>query len=171
MAPLLARLASLPARRPIGSLAIAVVACVVVGGSGSVFTVLGLESWYPSLTRPAFAPPNWVFGPVWTTLFVLMGIAVWLVWRRVSGENARTARRGLWVFAGQFVLNLAWSAAFFGLRSIVLGLVVIVALWFAILATVVLFARVDRRAALLLVPYLAWVTVAASLNYAFWTLN
>jgi len=162
---------TLPDRRPLASLAVAVVACELVGASGTVFTAAGLESWYPTLTRPALAPPNWVFGPVWTTLFALLGGAAWLVWRDVAGEHGRESRVALALFAGHFVLNVGWSAAFFGLQSTFAGLVVIAALLVAILATVAAFARVDRRAAALLVPYLAWVTFAAYLNYRFWVLN
>ena len=167
MAALTTRLVSLPERRPLGSLALAVLVCEVVGASGAVFTATGLESWYGTLERPAVAPPNWVFGPVWTALFALMGGAAWLVWRRLDGPDAAPARRALWLFAGQFALNLAWSAAFFWAQSPAAGLVVIAALWLAIAATLVAFRRVDRRAGWLLVPYLAWVTFAAYLNYGF----
>lgn len=163
--------ATLPDRRPFGTLIGAVVACVAVGASGAVFTARGLESWYPSLAKPELAPPNWVFGPVWTTLFALMGVAVWLVWREASGGHRRDARRAISIFAGHFVVNVGWSAVFFGGQSILGGLVVIAVLWLAIVATMWAFATVDRRAAALLVPYLAWVSFATYLNYAFWTLN
>lgn len=113
------RLARLPERRPLLTLAAAVVVCEAGGVSGSVFTVLGLESWNPSLERPALAPPNWVFGPVSTALFALMGIAAWLVWRESSGPHGRADRLAL--FAGQFVLTVGWSAVFFGARSILGG--------------------------------------------------
>lgn len=166
-----AALRTLPERRPLVALVLAVLACELVGASGAVFTASGLEGWYSTLGKPALAPPNWVFGPVWTALFALMGAAAWLVWRELTGSNASAARRGLGVFAGHFVLNIGWSAAFFGARSIAAGLVVIVALWLAILATIWTFDRVDRRAAALLVPYLLWVTFAGYLNYAFWVLN
>lgn len=171
MSVALARLSGLPERRPLVSLGLAVLACEVVGASGAVFTASGLESWYGTITKPALAPPNWVFAPVWTTLFALMGGAAWLVWRQLTGSKAAAARRALWAFVGQFVLNLAWSAAFFGAQSIGGGLVVIAALWLAIVVTIVAFDRVDRRAAALLVPYLAWVSFAGYLNYAFWVLN
>jgi len=161
-----------PRRRPVASLVAAVVACELVGASGAVFTATGLESWYSTLARPPLAPPNWVFGPVWTTLFALMGVAVWLVWRRLSSPRAeRRARAALAVFAVHFAANLAWSAAFFGLQSVDLGLAVIVVLLALILLTVLAFDRVDRRAALLLVPYVLWTTFAAYLNYRFWVLN
>lgn len=163
--------ARLPERRPLVSLVFAVVVCIVVGSSGSAFTTMGLVDWYPTLTKPALAPPDWVFGPVWTVLFTLMGVAVWLIWREITGPDGDAARLALVAFAVQFVVNVAWSAAFFGLRSIEAGLVVIAVLWVAIVVTLALFYRVDHRAAVLLVPYLAWVSFAAYLNYAFWALN
>jgi tryptophan-rich sensory protein len=150
------------------SLVLAIVACELVGASGSLFTVVGLDTWYPSLVRPALAPPNWVFGPVWTVLFALLGIAVWLVWRRPPDSQTRLA---LGVFAGQFVVNVAWSAVFFGLQSLLGGLLVIAVLWGAIALTMWAFSRVDRTAAALLVPYLLWVSFAAYLNYSFWVVN
>lgn len=160
-----------PDRRPIASPALAVLGCEVVGASGAIFTAAGLASWYGTLVRPALAPPNRIFGPVWTILFALMGTGARLMWRALTWPKAAEAGRGLRLFAGQFVLNLAWSAAFFGAQSIVAGLVVIARLWLAIVATVVAFGRVDRRAGALLVPYPAWVSFAGYLNYAFWVLN
>jgi len=171
MATATARLARLPDRRPLLSLVAAVLACEVVGASGSVFTTMGLESWYPSLVRPALAPPNWVFAPVWTTLFALMGVGAWLVWGELSGPDGPAARVALAAFVGQFVLNVAWSGAFFGLQSTFIGMIVITLLWVAIVATIAAFYRVDRRAAGLLVPYLVWVTFAGYLNVGFWLLN
>ena len=142
----------------------------LVGASGSLFTVQALNEWYGTLQQPALAPPNWVFAPVWTALFALIGVALWLVWRRVD-SFPREARLGFGVFVVHFVFNLAWSAVFFGLREIGWGLVVIGLLWLLILTTMWAFDRVDRRAALLLVPYLLWVSFAAYLNYSFWVLN
>lgn len=165
-------LRQLPHERPWLALTAAVVLVEVVGASGAVFTVQ-VGTWYESLARPALAPPNWVFGPVWTALFALLGVALWLVWRR-AGDGERTPRAvrvALVPFVVQFALNLAWSAVFFGSRSVGLGLAVIALLWVAIVATVWAFDRVDRRAAALLVPYLLWVSFAASLNYGFWVLN
>jgi len=162
---------SYPNRRPWIALAIAIVACELVGASGTIFTAMGLETWYATLTRPDLAPPNWVFGPVWTTLFALMGIAVWLVWKRATGERSRAGRLAIGIFAVHFAVNVAWSAVFFGLQSLFYGLVVIALLWVLIVVTMVAFYRVDRRAGVLLVPYLAWVSFASYLNYAFWVLN
>jgi benzodiazapine receptor len=162
-----------PHDRPSVTLIATVLAVELVGASGAIFTAQGLAGWYDSLAKPALAPPNWVFAPVWTTLFALMGVAVWLVWRRLAAEpptDAR-ARLALGVFVVHFAVNLAWSAAFFGLQSATWGLVVIALLWLLIALTIWAFDRVDRRAAALLVPYLLWVTFAAYLNYRIWTLN
>lgn len=164
------RLRRLPHRRPIASLALTVLAVELVGASGSLFTVTGIDGWYGELVRPALAPPNWVFGPVWTGLFALMGVALWLVWRRADSDP-RAAGLAVGVFAVHFAVNVGWSAVFFGLRAIGWGLVVITALWTLIVATAWAFDRVDRRAALLLAPYLLWVSFAAYLNYRFWVLN
>ncbi len=162
-------IASLPDRRPLGSLALAILGCELVGASGNLLSGSGVTTWYPSLTKPAFTPPSWVFAPVWTTLFALLGVAAWLVWR--VGLDDRRVQVALGLFAGQYVVQVAWSGVFFGLENPLGGLVVIAVLWVAIVATVVAFVRVDRRAALLLVPYLAWVSFATVLNYELWRLN
>ena len=173
MVSLLARVQLWPRNRPVASLVVAVVAVELVGASGAIFTAQGLDPWYASLHKPALAPPNWVFGPVWTALFALMGTAVWLVWRRLGSSSTehRRATRAIGVFVVHFAFNLLWSAAFFGGRSILLGLVVIIVLWLLIVVTILAFDRVDRRAALLLLPYLGWVSFAAFLNYRLWVLN
>jgi tryptophan-rich sensory protein len=156
--------------RPLLALILAVLAVEIVGASGSVFTIQGLGAWYESLTLPAFAPPNWIFGPVWTTLFALIGAAVWLVWRKAPTEPS-AVRLAIAVFVVHFAVNLGWSAVFFGLQNVGLGLAVILLLWALIVATIWAFGRVDRRAALLLVPYLLWVSFATFLNYQIWVLN
>jgi len=166
----MARLRDLPHERPLLTLTLSVVVVELVGASGAVFTAQGLAGWYETLQQPALAPPNWVFGPVWTALFALMGGAAWLVWRRAR-ESPAKVRVAAAAFAVQFAFNLAWSAAFFGMRRIGLALAVIVTLWLLIVATIGAFARVDRRAGALLLPYLLWVSFAAYLNYGFWRLN
>lgn len=170
MSSLRGRFSRFPRDHPVASLVFAVVVVELVGASGAVFTAQGLAEWYGTLQRPALAPPNWVFGPVWTTLFALMGIAVWLVWRQAE-SNPRAVRLAATVFAVHFGFNLAWSAVFFGLQEIGLALGVILGLWVLIGATMWAFDRVDRRAATLLVPYLLWVSFATYLNYRFWVLN
>ncbi|WP_336035606.1 TspO/MBR family protein [Halobacterium yunchengense] len=155
-------------RSDLPGLAVAVVACNVVGASPALVTATGSGSWYETLARPELAPPNWVFGPVWTLLFTLLGVAAYLVLRDGRGR-ARTLALGL--FVAQYVLNVSWTLVFFGGQDIEGGLAVIAVLWALIAATIGAFARVRRAAAALLVPYLAWVSFAAYLNYAFWTLN
>jgi len=140
----------------------------VVGATPAVLS--GPDSaWFQALEKPALFPPPWAFGVAWTALFTLMGVAAALVY--LSGPDRRDVRVALGAFVGQMVLNVAWTPAFFAAENLLAGLAVITALWPAVLATIVAFDRVDRRAAVMLVPYLAWVTFAAVLNYQFWQLN
>jgi benzodiazapine receptor len=150
-----------PGREALFAVAL-VVAVNALGAAPSLF--VGADtSWFD---RPWFFPPTIAFPVVWTLLFTLMGVALYLVWR--AEADARDTRLALGAFAAQFALNLAWTPAFFGLQRPGLGLVIIVLLWVAIVGTIAAFDRVDRRAALLLMPYLAWVSFAAVLNYAIW---
>lgn len=137
--------------------------CEGAGAVGAYFTTPNLI-WYSNLLRPTVAPPNWVFGPVWITLYLLMGVAAYIVWRHRYND-------GLRVFGLQLALNVLWSAVFFGLRSLALGFAVIVLLWAAIIWTIIAFDRRSARAAELLLPYLGWVTFAGYLNFLLWTLN
>lgn len=136
---------------------------------GSAATSTELTTWYASLTKPAWNPPNWLFGPVWTTLYVLMGIALFLVWR--EGLDRRDVRYAILIFAVQLGLNIAWSVVFFGLNSILGGLVVIFILWLAIWANIVAFYIISKPAGLILIPYLIWVSIASYLNYTIYLLN
>jgi len=142
--------------------------CVGIGGLGGAVTVSNLTDWYPTLNKPSFNPPNWVFRPVWTTLFVMMGVAAWRVWRVADRD---TARGPLALFALQLAVNLGWSVAFFGLRSPGLAVAVIIVLDLLVLATALNFRRIDGLSAMLLVPYLAWIAFATVLNVAIWRLN
>ncbi|MDD3178827.1 MAG: tryptophan-rich sensory protein [Opitutaceae bacterium] len=126
------------------------------------------DAWYALLQKPSWNPPGWVFGPVWTALYILMGVAAWLVWRR---GGFRVHRRPLGLFLIQLALNALWTPLFFGLHSPALAFVDIVALWLAIVATLAAFRSIHRGAALLLTPYLAWVSFAAILNFTIWQLN
>ena len=130
--------------------------------------VVSTRGWYTELAKPSWSPPAWVFAPVWTTLYLLIGIAAWLVWRRGGWSQQRRPLTG-WVV--QWALNVAWTPLFFGLHWIGTATVEIVALWLAILMTIVSFARASRLAAALLVPYLAWVSFAIALTFAIWRLN
>ena len=136
---------------------------------GSYFTFPSIGGWYAALARPAFAPPNWLFGPVWTLLFLFMAIAAWRVWR--LGWQRPGVRLSLGWYLAQLTLNVLWSMAFFWLHSPYLALWVIIALWLSIFYTIFCFMRLDKPAAWLLAPYLAWVSFASILNYALWLLN
>lgn len=145
-----------------------VMACLAVGAIGGRWTAPEIPAWYRGLRKPSFNPPNWVFAPVWTTLYVLMGIAAW----RVMETPVSPARTwGLALFALQLALNLAWSWIFFRRHAMGAALAEMALLWAAIAATLGAFAQVDRAAAWLLAPYLAWVSFAAALNAALWRLN
>lgn len=155
--------------RSIGVLIVAVLLPLVVGILGSFSTIDSVRDWYPTLVRPSFAPPSWVFGPVWTALYVMMGVASWLVWRR--GLTRPEVRRALVLYSVQLGFNLAWSLVFFGLRRPFAALIDIVVLFALIAITTLRFVVVSRPAALLLLPYLAWVGFATALNAGFWWLN
>ncbi len=152
----------------ITKLIISIVICEAIGLIGSVFTTPSIGSWYTDLQKPGFTPPNWIFAPVWTTLFLLMGISLYFLIERGIGKGVRT---GLVIFGAQLALNLIWSILFFGLHTILFALVEIVVLWIAILATIIWFWRIRKISAYLLIPYIVWVTVAAFLNYYIWVLN
>ena len=143
-------------------------ACFAAAGLGSLVTTPRINGWYAELDKPFFNPPSWIFGPVWSVLFLAMAVAGWLVWRRRGFSGAWVA---LTLFGVQLVLNVLWSTLFFGLKSPGAALVEIVVLWTAILATLLSFRRTSRPAAALLVPYLAWVTFATLLNLEIWRLN
>jgi uncharacterized protein YbjT (DUF2867 family)/tryptophan-rich sensory protein len=154
--------------RQLANLLFFLVICFGAAGIGAALTAVSVRDWYQTLSRPAWTPPDWVFGPVWTTLYFLMAIAAWLVWRRTGWSAGRTA---LGLFALQLVLNVAWSGLFFTLRSPGFALVDIVLLWAAIAATLWSFGRVSTLAASLFVPYLLWVSYATALNWAIWKMN
>jgi benzodiazapine receptor len=150
-----------------------IAACAVslsAGLIGSLATTgAGFSEWYGAIEKPGFTPPGWVFGPVWTTLYLLMGVAAFLVWQK--GLRSGAVRVALGWFLVQLVLNALWSPVFFGLHRIGPALVVVVLLWAAIVVTIHYFSRVSRPATLLLVPYLLWVSFATILNLSIWQLN
>jgi tryptophan-rich sensory protein len=152
-----------------GLAALFVVGCELVGIVGALTTTTGEGSWYQGLEKPPFNPPGWVFGPVWTVLYALMGLAAFRVWR--EGTGRRDVRVALGLFAAQLVLNGIWTPVFFGAESIVGGAVIIVALLVLLAFTVRAFFRVSRAAGWLLVPYLLWVAFATALNLSIWVLN
>lgn len=142
--------------------------CAIVAGLGSVFTMAGMDGWYESLEQPDWDPPDWLFGPVWTVLYIGIAIAAWLVWKARGWQSARTP---LIVWGVQLGLNLLWTGIFFGLEQPGIASIEIVLLWLAILATILLFWPISKIAAIILVPYLAWVTYAAALTISIWRLN
>jgi benzodiazapine receptor len=148
---------------------ISIIICQLAGIIGSVFTTAAIPSWYASLRKPSFTPPNWLFGPVWIILFMLMGISLFIVWR--IGMDTPNVRTGLTLFGIQLALNMLWSVAFFGLRSPLAGLIVIIILWIFILLTIVQFSKLSELASLLLIPYIVWVSYAGILNSSIYILN
>ena len=150
-------------------LIISIVACEGAGGIGAIFTTPAIPIWYAGLKKPAFTPPNSVFGPIWITLYLLMSVAVFAVWR--EGLNQEGVTIAFTVFWVQLVLNVLWSVIFFGLRSLLGGMVMILLLWIAILVNIITFFGVSPIAGGLLIPYIVWVSIAANLNRQIWILN
>jgi benzodiazapine receptor len=157
-----------PWLRSAAGLAAFLLLAFAAAGLGGIATGRSVRDWYPTLAKPAWTPPAWVFGPVWTVLYALMGAAAWRVWRR---HGVAGALRPLALFAVQLILNAAWSWIFFGFRMPGAAFAEIVVLWAAIAATTASFWRADRPAGILFIPYLLWVTFAAALNFALWRLN
>ncbi|MGB7054915.1 MAG: TspO/MBR family protein [bacterium] len=150
-------------------LIISIFVCQLAGIIGSVFTTPQISTWYATLKKPSFSPPNWLFGPVWITLFLLMGISLFIVWRK--GLDTPSVRGGLTLFGIQLVFNVLWSVSFFGFKSPISGLFVIVILWIMILLTILQFSKITEPAAILLIPYIVWVSFAAILNLSLFLLN
>ncbi|MDO8576853.1 MAG: TspO/MBR family protein [Candidatus Daviesbacteria bacterium] len=140
--------------------------CEGAGLIGSAFTFSAIPGWYVTLNKPAFNPPNNIFGPVWTMLYLLMGISVYLIW--VSGKKSREVLRLFWI---HLFFNVTWSIMFFGFKSPILGLINILTLWVLIVVVIYKFWKINRTAGLLLLPYLGWVSFATFLNYNIWLLN
>ncbi len=148
---------------------VSIVIAELVGIIGSFLTMPSIAGWYAYLVKPEIAPPNWIFGPVWTILFALMGIALFLIWKK--GFDTRPAKIALGIFSFQLALNLLWSIIFFYLNSPGAAFIEIISLWLAILATIISFAKISRPTVWLLLPYLLWVSFAGYLNFAIWQLN
>jgi translocator protein len=146
------------------SFAAAIIICQLAGVVGSIFTFEAIPTWYSALTKPSFTPPSWVFGPVWISLYTLIGIALYLIWQKKDQLALR-------LFSIQLVLNAAWSISFFGLRNPLLGLINIIILLIVLVATIIRFYKIDKNAAYLLVPYLLWGGFATILNLSIVLLN
>lgn len=141
----------------------------LAAGLGSIFTSRTVNTWYTTLQRPSFSPPNWIFGPVWTLLYFLMGVALYLIW--IKGINTKKAKIAITFFGIQLGLNAVWSILFFGLNQPLWAFIELIFLWFAILGTIITFYRIDKKAAYLLIPYILWVSFAAILNFSIVLLN
>jgi translocator protein len=142
---------------------------LAAGFIGSYFTVSEILTWYSVLNKPFFNPPNYLFGPVWTTLYILMGISFFIVWNSKINESKRT--RAIGYYFAQLFFNIFWSIGFFGLHSPLLGLIIIIMLWILIFQTIKTFAKINKAASYLLYPYIAWVSFASILNLAIFLLN
>jgi tryptophan-rich sensory protein len=153
----------------IGMLAVSIIIVLLIGFLGNLVTLPEITTWYVTLIKPAWTPPNWVFGPVWTTLYVLIGISLYFVWKK--GLNRKDVKIAIIVFAVQLILNFLWSLIFFGYKSLLGGLIVIILLWISILLNIIVFYRISIPAGVLLIPYIIWVSIATYLNYSVYLLN
>ena len=151
------------------SLLVSLLIPLAIGFTASLVTRPQIAGWYSMLVKPSFNPPAWVFAPVWTAIYILIGIAAYLVWQHRDGSTNYLTARAVYVI--QLALNFAWSIVFFGLHSITGGLLVIILLWMTILLNVRWFGKISKTASLLLLPYFLWVSFAAILNYSIFTLN
>jgi translocator protein len=154
-----------PPNNPWLALVVLLILCFAVAGIGSLATSPSIPNWYANLAKPPWTPPGWIFGPVWSVLYLSMAVAAWLIWRRGNATVPMT------LFGIQLLFNAAWSWLFFGLHSPGAAFIDIVLLWTAITATTVFFWRRSTLAGILFVPYLIWVSFAAVLNFAIWQLN
>ena len=150
-------------------LSISIFLCQLVGWMGAIFTAEAIPNWYETLEKPFFSPPNWVFGPVWTLLYLMMGISVYLIWQRI--EENKAAKTAFVLFWIHLAFNASWSLVFFNLKNLALALINILIIWSLIIILMIKFWNIDRRSSYLLIPYLFWVTFATALNYSIWMLN
>ena len=153
----------------IGQILLAVVICELAGMVGAIFTTPSIPTWYAGIVKPTFSPPNWIFAPVWTILFALMGIAAYLVYEK--GTDKKAIKVALSIFAIQLILNTLWSIIFFGMHNPGIAFIEIIFLWIAILLTIIAFFKISKPAAYLLIPYILWVSFASFLNLSIWQLN
>jgi len=150
-------------------LVVSILVCQAAGLVGSLFTSPAISSWYATIQKPSFNPPNWVFAPVWTLLFLLMGVSLYLVWSKGLGD--KKTKIAVFIFAFQLLLNILWSILFFGLQSPLYAFIEIIILWLAILFTIISFYKISKPAAYLLLPYILWVSFASILNFSILILN
>ena len=151
-------------------IAIVVIICLAVGYLSGMVTRASITNWYPTLVKPSFNPPNWIFAPVWTSLYVMMGVAAGLIWNQITTQKAAVTK-ALQFFTIQLVLNALWSYLFFGLHNLMLATIEVVLLWLMIFETYSQFAKINKTASYLMLPYLAWVSFASVLTASIWWLN
>ena len=144
--------------------------CLAIGYLSSLVTQSSITTWYPTIEKPIFNPPNWVFAPVWTLLYIMMGVSGGIIWNKLE-SNKTAVKKALFFFTAQLLLNALWSYLFFGLNNILLALIEIILLWLIIYETYVLFKQLDKTAGRLLIPYLAWVGFATILTGSIYFLN
>ena len=149
---------------------IAIVVCLGLGFASSKITQSSLYDWYPEIKKPSFNPPNWVFAPVWTTLFILMGLAAGMIWNQLE-KQTEAVKKALFFFCVQLLFNVLWTFLFFGLNNLLLASIEIVLLWLLIYETFILFKKIEPKAAYLLLPYLSWVAFASVLTFFIYYLN
>ncbi|QDW19871.1 TspO/MBR family protein [Flavobacterium sp. KBS0721] len=154
----------------ITKIVVALIICLMVGYSASIVTRPSVETWYPTIIKPSFNPPNWIFMPVWTLLYILMAVAAGLVWDKIKEQN-QEVKVALGFFLIQLTLNAIWSYIFFGLKNPMLALIEIALLWLMIYETYLKFIKINKTAGYLLIPYMAWVAFAGILNASIWWLN
>lgn len=154
----------------ISRIAIGVIICLAVGYLSGMVTRTSITTWYPTLVKPSFNPPNWIFAPVWTSLYVMMGIAAGLIWNQIPSQK-EAVTKALQFFAIQLVLNALWSYLFFGMYNLMLATIEVVLLWLMIFETYSQFAKINKTASYLMLPYLAWVSFASVLTASIWWLN
>lgn len=150
-------------------LILSIVICQAAGLIGTIFTMDSIPTWYASLNKPSFNPPNWLFGPVWTLLYLMMGISLFIVWK--EDLKNKVVKSAFIIFMIQLFLNTIWSIVFFGMHSTAGGLIIIALLWIMILITILKFMKISRVAGILLIPYLLWVSFATLLNFSIFKLN
>ncbi|TDD99261.1 TspO/MBR family protein [Flavobacterium cellulosilyticum] len=149
---------------------VVVVTCLVIGYFSGMVTRTAITTWYPTLVKPSFNPPNWVFAPVWSMLYVMMGVAAGLIWNKIEFDKD-LVKKALVLFAVQLALNGLWSYLFFGLKNPMLAGIEIILLWLMIFETYTKFEKINKIAGYLLIPYLLWVSFAMILNFSIWWLN
>lgn len=146
-----------------------IIVCQLAGAIGFFYSAPAISGWYKLINKPSFTPPNWVFGPVWIILYLLMGISAYLIWKK--GLASKEARMGIFVFAFQLFLSVFWSVLFFGIGNFMAAFIEILSLWVAIIATIMTFSKISKISAILLSPYVLWVSFASILNFFIWRMN